>query len=114
MGMTVPLTVNLLADTDEIFSLLTWLREDSAVSPHVKTHSSSGLRRGELGSPINQIVVSLSASGTLAAFSACLKAWFKTRKSDVQVTITHETTSISLNATNISNVTAWLENLTRK
>jgi hypothetical protein len=109
--MTRSFTVDLLADTDELVSLVTWLREDPAVAPYVQPHSFSGLSSGSMGSTVDQIVVSLSASGTLAAFSACFTAWLRTRKSDVKVSITHETTTVTFEATNVSDVKTGLEKL---
>lgn len=87
-------------EVTEITDLWAWLRGERDLVGKVR---AAGRAPGatELGGATDVLIVALGSGGTGAVLAQSLTTWLRTRRSDVEVSVTTGDTTVTVNAGNI-------------
>jgi hypothetical protein len=87
-------------EVQEITDLWTWLHGERGLTGAVHAVQRPP-GEGELGGVLDMLAVVLGAGGTGAVLARSLTAWLQTRRPDVVITVTTETGTVKVDASNI-------------
>ncbi|MFE6926345.1 hypothetical protein ACFVAV_35415 [Nocardia sp. NPDC057663] len=94
------LTIRTSGDSDELFRLLEWFRNDDALRGRV-TLPTSQPREGQMGDVYDVLIVLVGAGGLGPALAMSLSGWLKTRRSQVKLTLKRKGIELELDAESI-------------
>ncbi|MFI6220128.1 hypothetical protein ACIBEH_06200 [Nocardia salmonicida] len=80
------LTIRTSGDSDELFQLLEWFRNDDALRGRVSLPTPQ-IHEGQMGDVYDVLVVAVGAGGLGPALAMSLNAWLKTRRSQITLTL---------------------------
>ncbi|APE36223.1 hypothetical protein BOX37_22430 [Nocardia mangyaensis] len=91
------LTIRTSGDSDELFRLLEWFRNDDALRGRVSLPTPQ-IREGQMGDVYDVLTVAGGAGGFGTALAMSLNAWLKTRRSQVKITLKRNGIELELDA----------------
>ncbi|MFI6573966.1 effector-associated constant component EACC1 [Nocardia fluminea] len=91
------LTIRISGDSDELFGLLEWFRNDDALRGRVSLPTPQ-IREGQMGDLYDVLVVAVGAGGLGPALAMSLNGWLKTRRSQVTLTLKRNGIELQLDA----------------
>jgi hypothetical protein len=84
----------------EITDLWAWLRNERNLVGKVQA-AGRAPRDTELGGATDVLIIALGSGGTGAVLAQSLTTWLRTRRSNVEVSVTAGDTTVTVNAENI-------------
>lgn len=95
-----PLTIRASGDSDELFRLLEWFRNDDALRGRVSLPTPQ-IREGQMGDVYDVLVVAVGAGGLGPALTMSLNAWLKTRRTPIKLVLKRNGIELELDAETI-------------
>ncbi|GIH22736.1 hypothetical protein Aph01nite_10460 [Acrocarpospora phusangensis] len=92
----------------ELIALTGWLNSQRALQGRVR-QKSAPIGEQELGAATDILTVALGSGGIGIALVQALKVWLANRHSDVSITVTTETGSVSVEAKRVADALPLLE-----
>ncbi|UGT55003.1 effector-associated constant component EACC1 [Nocardia asteroides] len=94
------LTIRTSGDSNELFRLLEWFRNDDALRGRVSLPAPQ-IREGQMGDVYDVLVIAVGAGGLGPALALSLNTWLKTRRSQVKLTLKRNGIELELDAETI-------------
>lgn len=91
------LTIRASGDSDELFQLLEWFRNDDELRGRVSLPAPQ-IREGQMGDIYDVLVVAVGAGGLAPALVKSLNTWFNTRRSDITLTFKRNGIEVEVDA----------------
>jgi hypothetical protein len=91
------LTIRTNGDSDDLFQLLEWFRNDDSLRGRVSLPTPQ-IREGQMGDLYDVLVVAVGAGGLGPALAMSMSAWLKTRRSQVKLMLKRNGIEVVLDA----------------
>jgi hypothetical protein len=97
--MQAIIEVSQSSSPDDVLDVFAWLQLERGLNGQVR-YVPRAPAAGTLGVGPGEVAVIVSSAGAVTALAGSLTAWLKTRRSDIAISVTTESGSVTVGATN--------------